>query len=212
MNLLAIDASSSNISIAVTWRGRVAVDFNRRQTFGASGIVSLLNKILKKKKIPLDGFDTFVIGRGPGSFTGLRISYSVVKAFAVALGKPVIEVSSFYSMAQPFMAAHDKIAVITDARRGLVYSAFFVGGRMRGREKLTSFSEALGGKPDYFLVTYDASVRDKGRNFYPRDVYPCARLLLSPAQRCYNNGQFSKVGGMGPLYLHPKDCQVRKKI
>lgn len=228
LNLLAVEASSQNLSLCVMKKGEIAVDFNRKIKFGASLLIEYIDKKLKEVSLPLKDIDAFVTGAGPGSFTGLRISFSIVKAFAIATGKPVISAGSFFACAYPFKNKEQKIAVVSDARRDLIYLACFkasclgtqdngIGGAFKreGREKLVKLEE-LRKEKERLFVTYDAHLRklildgNLGINFYPKDVYPKARYLLPFARERYAEGKFISVEKLKPLYLHPKTCQVRR--
>lgn len=221
MNLFGIDATSSNLSIYAVYKGKIIININKQLKFGASHLVEYIEKSLNKSGFKLDDFDAYVIGAGPGSFTGLRISFSIIKAFAMALNKPVISLSSFYSCAYPFCGTKEKIAVISDARRNLIYFAAYKSKNAKllrqGKVQLLCLDEVLA-KKDYFFVTYDSNLRDKileidsNIDFCPEDVYPNARYLLFEAQNYYSRGKFSSVDKLKPLYLHPKTCQVRKVI
>lgn len=220
MNLLVADASSENISLCITRKGKIEVDFNRRVRFGGSLLINYIDKNLQKMNLDVKDFDAFVIGAGPGSFTGLRISFSLIKAFMMATGKPAISISSFFSCAYPFRNRSEKIAVVADARKNLIYLSCFQAkqGHLKkeGKEKLVELKE-LRKKKDYLFVTYDARIRERvletfpNVNFYPKDVYPKAKYLLPAAENCYNEKMFCPVGKLEPLYLHPKTCQIRKK-
>jgi len=219
-NLLAVDASSQNISIVLSCGNGVMVDFCRKIKFGASEIITYINKILKKACLSLKDIDAFVIGAGPGSFTGLRISFSLVKAFAIAQNKPIIAMNSFFSCAYPFRNKALKIGVITDARRNLVYSAYFKvkKGELKkeGKEKLIKLEE-LSNYKDRLFLTYDARFKArvldiyKDIDFYPKQVYPQAKYMLPLARQYYAKNKFTPVEKLRPLYLYPKTCQIRGK-
>ncbi len=221
VNLLAIDASSENISLCVKYKEKI-FQLNQRRHFGASRLIADIASQLKKNSSPLESMDAFVIGSGPGSFTGLRISFSLIKAFMLALNKPAIMVGSFFSCAQILKGTSERIAVIADARRSLIYGACFrvKKGLLKeeGRERLYQLEEFTRHKNDYLFVSYDAQLREKALklnpkiNFYPKDVYPSAKYLLPQAQLCYNKGKFTAVEELKPLYLHPKTCQIRKTL
>jgi tRNA threonylcarbamoyladenosine biosynthesis protein TsaB len=53
-------------------------------------INSKIKEILNKSSIPLEDIDGIVIYKGPGSFTGLRIGFSVANALAYSLQKPIV--------------------------------------------------------------------------------------------------------------------------
>ncbi len=220
MNLLAFDVSSHNFSLCIKQDEKLVLDINEIIKFGASELVVNIEKNLKKFNLDLDSFDAFVIGAGPGSFTGLRISFSVVKAFMLALDKPVIPVCSFYSCAYPFRNDSEKIAVIADARRAMIYLACYKSknGKLTkdGKERLIKLEDLIVMK-DYLFITYDSHIREallaceKGINFYSQDVYPKAKYLLPMAEGIYRKNKFISVDKLTPLYLHPKTCQIRKK-
>ena len=90
MNLLAFDTSTELISLAVMLKGKVVYKYSRRRKYGASSLVIYIKNALDKLNVKLNVFDAFCAGAGPGSFTGLRISFSIIKAFGAALDKPVI--------------------------------------------------------------------------------------------------------------------------
>lgn len=221
MNLLAIDTSCENVSLSIMYRGNIVVDFNRRMKFGASKLIFYLDKYFKKECLDSRDIDAFVIGAGPGSFTGLRISFSIVKAFVLALNKPAITIGSFWPCIYDFKDREEKIAVVSDARKNLVYAASFriVKGvlRIEEREKLTVLKDFLKDKQDYLFLTYNEHLRDYALefypkiNFYPKNVYPKAKNLLFFGKSCYDNKKFTPIERLEPLYLHPKTCQIRQK-
>jgi tRNA threonylcarbamoyl adenosine modification protein YeaZ len=220
MNILAIDSSSENLSISLLSQGKVLFDFNRCLKFGASKVVSFIDENLYKHHINLSAIDVFALGMGPGSFTGLRASFSVVKAFMIALKKPAVCVESFYSMAYPFIGKHRKIAVISDAKRGLVYATTFLAenGLLKKETKtsLITLKDFAHSKSGYFFVTYDEHLyRELSEvnpkiNFNQKTVYPKAKYYLEIAQNLAGKKRFIGIDNLEPLYLHPKTCQIRK--
>ena len=221
MNLLAIDASSENISLCIKYKGEIVIDFNQLKPRGASLLIGYIDKQLRKNHLSLRAIDSFVVGAGPGSFTGLRVSFSLIKAFIMALNKPAIVIDSFFSCAQSLINKSKKIAVIADARRGLIYGACFSFEqgilKTETKSKLYRLDEFIRNKSDYLFCSYDPDLRNKALalkpkiNFYLRDAYPQARYLLAQAELCYNRGEFTPIDKLKPLYLHPKTCQIRKK-
>lgn len=218
MNLLGIDTSTDNISLSVLKDDKIIIDSNRRIKLGASQVMPLIEKLSKKAGLCLREIDAFVVGAGPGSFTGLRISFSIIKAFSLSLNKPVIRLGSFFSMALPFVKKHKRIAVIADARRGLIYAAAFKDKlKMEGREKLMKLEDFVKNRRDYFFIAYDKALREKVRDLWPeinfchKNVWPKAAYLVELARGCYVKKEFTAVDKLQPLYLHPKTCQIRGK-
>ena len=139
----------------------------------------------------------------------------------IAGGKPAIAIGSFYSCAYPLRRKASKIAVISDARRGLIYLSCFNSGNGNlakvGRERLVTLDEIIKIGKEYLLITYEPHLREKilslnpQLNFYSKDIYPKAKYLMPLAELYYNKGKFTALDELKPLYLHPKTCQIRKK-
>lgn len=219
MNILAVDSSSENLSMSMLSQGKILFDFNRRLRFCASKLVPFLKNNLAKHRMNIKNIDIFAIGRGPGSFTGLRVSFSAIKAFMLVFKKPVVCVDSFYSIAYPFKHLHKKIAVISDARRNLIYAASFhvkSGVLLKEKkEKLVELRDFVLENPDYFYVTYDTDLYKKLHDInsaikiHKTAVYPKAKYFLEVAQDLYKKRKSTKIEELEPLYLHPKTCQIR---
>lgn len=131
MNLLAIDTTTAHSSVALGYQNRL---LSRRQDTikqHARLLLPMIDELLKEADVSLNQLDGIVFGRGPGSFTGLRIACSAAKALAFAHDLPVYPVSSLASIAQDaFNMATDladeaTVLAMIDARMHQVYWAYF---------------------------------------------------------------------------------------
>ncbi len=216
--ILALDTSSDNISLYIR-KGKDEFLYNRKIRFGAWKLAGVIKKSLEKLSFQVEDLDTLIIGAGPGSFTGLRISYSIAKAFLLGVKLKAYQVGSFYTCAYPYRKRYEKIAVVSDARRGLIYLATFKSKngilKKEKKEKLVRLDELVEERKDYFFVTYDQQLRDKilqskrKIDFCPKDTYPNAKYLIS-AIGDLKIKQVRSADELRPLYLHPKTCQIRK--
>ena len=221
MDILGIDTSSKSLSLCIKYKDKILTNKNQKIKFGASSLVDYISKALKRHSLNLSNFDAFVIGQGPGSFTGLRISFSVIKAFALVTKKPVISIGSFFSCAYQVRNFANKIAIIADARRGFLYFGSFLsrdGALVQDvRVKLVRIPDILK-RDDYLFISYDKGLEDKMKilyskiKFYPHKVYPKAKYLLPFAEIKYIKKRYTPIEKLIPLYLHPKTCQIKKKL
>ena len=93
----------------------------------AERLLPLIEELLRAAGVTVAGLDALVFGRGPGSFTGLRIATAIAQGLALAARKPMIGVSSLAAVAQ---GAFDTLGVTRslvclDARMGEVYFGSF---------------------------------------------------------------------------------------
>jgi tRNA threonylcarbamoyladenosine biosynthesis protein TsaB len=127
MNLLCIETSSAKASIAL----RTASGIDERIIGEARDQTDLMlpyiDELLGTRALELGSLDGLVFGRGPGSFTGLRIAAAVVQGLATAARLPIVAVSSLQATAQHAWRAHAvrRALVCVDARMGEVYTAAF---------------------------------------------------------------------------------------
>src|SRR5579864_7698710 len=98
MLLLAVDTSGKHGSIALARCGPgdaceiTEVVALAGGTFSAE-LVPQIAALLEKHGFSKSDIGAFVVVSGPGSFTGLRIGLTVVKALAEVLAKPIAAVS-----------------------------------------------------------------------------------------------------------------------
>ena len=126
MRLLAVDTTTPNGSGAVCEDGRLLSKFEDASPSSHSArLLASIEAMLKPLGIGIRAIDAFAVTTGPGSFTGIRIGLSTVKAFAFASGRPVAPVSSLRALAWRFRDDPGLAAPMIDAKKGEIYAAIF---------------------------------------------------------------------------------------
>lgn len=123
MKLLAFDTATDRCTVAVWIDGAVC----EREEIGqrhAERILVLIDEVLAEAGIALRDADAIAFGRGPGSFTGLRISAGVAQGLAFGADVPVVPVSSLAAIAQGVDAP--RVIAALDARMQQVYWGAYV--------------------------------------------------------------------------------------
>ena len=127
MRVLTLDTSGAPISAAVAADGRVdAFFYVRANKTHAEGLMPCVNAILAELGCDTGNFDAFAAVCGPGSFTGLRIGISAIKAFAYANRKKAVGISTLDALAYNIGDRPESyICPVMDARNGNVYQAIY---------------------------------------------------------------------------------------
>lgn len=129
MKILAIDTSSKICSVAVLDDNEVLIEKHiDDSTTHSQKLMPMINDILKTCKLDLSDFDLFACSIGPGSFTGVRIGVSTVKAFCDVTNIPVASVSSLEGLAYNSLDSNFKESIICsliDAKNDNVYCGIF---------------------------------------------------------------------------------------
>lgn len=141
MKLLALEFSTDAASLALLEDGAVvaaaAVDAGHRRSQGLFDAVAVL---LKHSGWTFGDVGAFAVGRGPGSYTGLRVSLTAANGWALPGGKPVWTVSSGAALAAEIFTERLDISQMVawgDARRGTIWTGRFErGGRQVGDWRL----------------------------------------------------------------------------
>lgn len=124
MRILAIDTTASFGSLALHENGVTLEEVPLHVPEGFSqALFGHLETLLRKYDWKLSEIDVFAAAAGPGSFTGVRIGITAVKALADANARGALAVSNLKALAA--FGTTDARGVVMDARRGEIYAAIY---------------------------------------------------------------------------------------
>ncbi len=129
MKILAIDTSGPvcGVSVLVDHTIRYECAVCNKLTHSAN-LMPMVDAGLNASGLGLKDIDRIAVVVGPGSFTGVRIGVSTVKAMAHGAGKPCVAIDALEAMAAGITDFDGVICPIQDARAGQVYGAAFTAG------------------------------------------------------------------------------------
>ena len=221
MKILHIETSSKNCSVAISDGEKLLClceEFsdNYKQS---ENLHTFVEWALEGAEISLKDLDAVSLGKGPGSYTGLRIGAASAKGFCYGLRIPLIAVNSLETMIEDSVnQGFEYIIPLIDARRMEVYTAIFDGifGKMISETEAkilseNSFSEYSGKK-----ILFIGDGAKKAREIlklpnaeFKSDIYPSAEGLIKKSVNKFNKKDFENTAYFEPFYL--KDFQGTKK-
>ena len=221
MNLLAIETSTERASVALFFDGKVYQEEQGNIRQHAQLILPMIDKMLKKAGCLISQLDGIVFGRGPGSFTGLRIACSVAKGLAYAHDLPVYAVSGLQSIASEVyqdnndLQSDTRVLTVIDARMKQIYWDCYSNDLRGVKEQVTAAEDVdllldvplilAGFSFDEYISEFPETIRNQiieQCRIYP-DAYAMIRLVLqghceaisaSDAQPIYVRNQVTHGG------------------
>lgn len=128
MNILSIDSSSKVATAALIKDDRLLGEITLNDKKEHSVILmAIIENLLSVNNLTIDDIDGYVVSKGPGSFTGLRIGMATIKGISFGSGKPYVSISSLDALALSVSNFDGIICPIMDALRDSVYTALYKG-------------------------------------------------------------------------------------
>ncbi|MCM0649811.1 tRNA (adenosine(37)-N6)-threonylcarbamoyltransferase complex dimerization subunit type 1 TsaB [Clostridium swellfunianum] len=126
MIVLSIDSATESASCAVLDNEKLLgeISLNNKKQHSIV-LMPLVDNLLKNLQLNIKDIDGYVVSKGPGSFTGLRIGMSMIKGLSQGSGKPFVSISSLDALAHNMAYTDGIICPILDALRDNVYTAFY---------------------------------------------------------------------------------------
>ncbi|CAD7805932.1 tRNA threonylcarbamoyladenosine biosynthesis protein TsaB [Chryseobacterium aquaeductus] len=223
MKILYLETSSKNCSVAISDDEKLLcvceeVSENYKQS---ESLHSFVEWTLEGAEISLKDLDAVCLGKGPGSYTGLRIGAASAKGFCYGLKIPLIAVNSMQSMIEPFVGKNYELIIpLVDARRMEVYTAAYDG--ITGEElsvteaKIldeTSFEE-LKDKKIIFVgdgVKKAKEVLQLPNADFDEDIYPSAQYLVKKTLDKIQKKEYEDIAYFEPFYLKEFHGVKKKK-
>lgn len=217
--ILALDTTTDACSAALMLDGDLLLErFVVAPREHTQRILPMVDSLLAEAGITLDSLDALAFGRGPGSFTGVRISIGIAQGLALGANLPLIGVSTLAALAEGAWCKTGTCQVLTaiDARMGEVYWAAYrrqAAGvwfckeheAVMVPEALSALSADLTG---YWATagtgwqTYPTLIHHDGLHLATSEtLLPSARDMLLLALHHYRHGSAQPAALVEPTYL-----------
>lgn len=228
-SILALDASTDACSVALSHAGEITHIFELAAKSHTQRLLPMVDEILHAANCTLKDLDAIAFGRGPGSFTGLRICMGVVQGLAFGASLPVIPVSTLQAMAQAYKDENPSLSlpmlVALDARMDEIYWGLYSADKipnLLGAEHVMKPADVCG----------QTQIQDLDKQFVAigpgwhysdlqaiapatiiEDAHPNAQFVLPIALDAFTKGQTQSVFDAQPVYLRDSvSWQKRQRI
>jgi tRNA threonylcarbamoyladenosine biosynthesis protein TsaB len=221
LNLLAIDTACSNLSIAVSSEHGIFYTETKAELRHSEIVMDMIDIQMKKASLAPSCLDGVVCMGGPGSFTGLRIGYSIAKGLALSLSVPFVAVPTLDCMASRY---NGLVLSVIEARKNSWFFSVYQGERkiipaaeaasIRISDEITKTAETENeemtltgsGAASLFPSLSHEAVE---RLIYNNESYGYARELIAfvKKQNLLNNDN-SAILYYGPEYIRKTDAEL----
>ena len=219
--ILCIETGTDVCSVGLAENGQLVA---LRESCGrdhARNVAVYVDELLRERDIDADEIDAIAVGKGPGSYTGLRIGVSFAKGLCYGLRKPLLAIGSLDALVE--VAREDAEAGIVDvedferatlcpmvdARRMEVYTQLF-NGRGEALSEVEakvideqSFAEEIASAEE-FVIFGNGAAKCAGtlsERVKLIDIAPSARGLARLAQEALDAGRTEDIAYFEPFYL-----------
>jgi len=223
--ILALDTSSKYISAAIAdGSGKIIASAHKEaDQMQCERLLPEIDKLLKKAKLQIADIGIIIFSKGPGSLTSLRIGAAAVKGLAFTRKIKIVGVPTLDVIARCLPIIQSLAVPMVDARRGNVYCSIYSrrGGKLSRKMKysvipVAELLKSVKGDTIFTgdgLAAYGQYIRDNFKfkaEFAPeRYWYPSAEVVLELGLGLIKKKKFEDTDKFTPLYVYPKDVQVR---
>ena len=224
--ILLIETSTAQLSTALAEDGAVtAFRICGEPRMQAALTAPYVQEVLYEKGLTVKDLDAVCVGRGPGSYTGLRVGVSTAKGLCFGAGLPLLSAGTLDVLVSEAhrlgVVPEDCHAIVpmVDARRMEVYAAVFSpdGRQQTGTKPVVvgpdSFAAELAEGPVLFIGDGALKCREtiQSPNAFFAEAFPTAMAMAPLAEAACNEKRFEDVAYFEPFYLKDFVATISRK-
>lgn len=215
-SILCIETSTTVCSVAIgNEKGLIAHKEVNAGFTHAENLHVFIDEVIKEAGLNRKDIDVISVGKGPGSYTGLRIGVSAVKGIAYALNIPLISMNTLLNLCvgakKVIQDSNVILCPMLDARRMEVYTALYNQqlDELKNTNALIITNESLNeltSKGNIVLFGDGANKcaelsKENSKISFLENIMPSAINMIEYSIEQYNKKQFEDVAYFEPFYL-----------
>ncbi|MBT1445588.1 tRNA (adenosine(37)-N6)-threonylcarbamoyltransferase complex dimerization subunit type 1 TsaB [Shewanella sp. JM162201] len=235
--ILALDTCTEACSAALFAHGKTFSQMLDAPREHSQRLLPMVDELLAQASLTFADVDIIAYGRGPGSFTGIRICTSMTQGLALGRELPVIGISTLAAMAQEAMeqSGESRVLCAIDARMAEVYvgeyqlkdgiatlvgvEAVMAPGAVTVSDGVSlacgtgfdAYPELLAlGQKEQGQKEQGQAQEHSGLRLSDKVKFPSARAMLTLARAGIAQGLHTSVDELAPVYL--RDTVAWKKL
>jgi len=123
--VLALEASGDLLSVALWADGKIQAHRSQLARHGHAALITpMIRSVMDEGGMSFSGLTHIAAGRGPGSFTGIRVALATAKGLCLATGAKGLGISGLAALAA-HLRVPEVILISAETRRGPFYGQFF---------------------------------------------------------------------------------------
>ena len=220
MKALVVDAASSCMTIAAKnedIKASLSLDMGQKQS---QKLLPAIDYVLSQVELKPADLDYTALTSGPGTFTGLRLAFSALKAIELAGNVPVYGIPSLDAYAFPFSAFDGTVVSVIDAKKDQFFAVVYESGKTISEAEDTTaekVAKKLDASKKILLCGPDAAVfAEELKKINPNlnlPVYPsqplCTESLFTIAEEMIEQKKEPLADYDGPVYLRKSEAEIK---
>ena len=220
MKALVIDAAASCMHIAAKnndFKASISLDLGQKQS---QNLLPSIDYILEQVDLKSSDLEYTALTSGPGTFTGLRLAFSALKAIELAHNVPVYGIPSLDAYAFPYSCFDGTVVSVIDAKKDQFFAAIYENGRQiceaedttaeSVATKLDKSKKILLCGPDAAVFSEELKKIDSSLNLvvYASQPVP-SDSLFTIAESMIEQKKEPLADYDGPVYLRKSEAEIK---
>lgn len=213
MNILAINSSEKQAEISLYKDGKTYVDIMDEGKSHSEFLLKEIEDFLMKNSLTIQDIDYYSVNIGCGSFTGIRIAVSFVKAFMMALNKKTVTVNNFEILAYN-IKENRPCYIVLNSNNSDLYCARLENNKFEyGYMSIIQMNEIVKSENiNVYCYEKDKDIFNSINNLIPLTVSKYNFMEIT--QKKIECKEFVSIENLNPLYIKKSQAeqQLEEKI
>jgi len=219
MKALAVDSAVSKLYIAAKNDDKSCTSIYNIGMKQSETIVPAIEYVLSKAGISASELDYMALTSGPGSFTGLRLSFSALKAIELAVDKPLYGFSSLQVYADSYLSFGLPVLSVIDANKDRFYAGIYTSEKTileDGDYAVEELFETLKSIPQIIIAGPDNAKfqqllcqnNSSIKTIVPANQGVTTDVLFKLSEESIKKGAAPLQDYDGPVYLRASEAEI----